>query len=356
MTQLERALELAERGRGATAPNPMVGAVVARDGEIVGEGWHERAGEPHAEVHALAQAGERARGGTLYCTLEPCSHTGRTGPCVARIVDAGVSRVVAAMEDPNPLVKGRGFEYLRAHGLEVDVGLGAAGAIALNRPFATLMRERRPFVILKAATSLDGCIAEGPGCRTLLTSEVANRHAQNVRAEVDAIGVGVGTILVDDPRLTPRGAYRERPLVRVVFDRRLRTPADAAVLSTGDCGPVIIITTVEGGRDETRRNALEARGAQVEIAADGSVAAALACLGSRGVGSLLLEGGARLHAAAWDEGLIDFVRLYIAPSVIGADGVPLLAGRRFETAALLDRRTQPLGPDVLIEGYVHRPR
>jgi diaminohydroxyphosphoribosylaminopyrimidine deaminase/5-amino-6-(5-phosphoribosylamino)uracil reductase len=353
---MERALFLAARGRGRTSPNPLVGAVVVTpDGVVVGQGAHERAGEPHAEVHALNAAGDRARGATLYCTLEPCCHVGRTGPCADRIVQAGIARVVAAVEDPNPLVSGHGFSYLQSHGVAVDVGMGAAAATALNQPFFTLMRKGRPFVILKAATSVDGKIAERAGVRTGLTSAPANRHAQRVRAEVDAIGVGSGTLLVDDPLLTARGAFREQPLTRVVFDRRLRTPPTARVLSTADAGPVIIVTSARAAADDARRKPLESAGAQIEVAADGSMTGALTRLGARGIGSLLLEGGAALHAAAWEEGLVDFVRLYITPFTLGPAGVPLLNGRRFKPGELLDLRIEPLGADTLIEGYVHGP-
>jgi diaminohydroxyphosphoribosylaminopyrimidine deaminase/5-amino-6-(5-phosphoribosylamino)uracil reductase len=354
---MDRALSLAARGRGRTSPNPLVGAVVvAGDGVIVGQGFHRRAGEPHAEVLALEEAGPRARGATLYCTLEPCCHVGRTGPCVARIVEAGIARVVAAIEDPNPLVHGQGFAYLRAHNVLVEVGLGAPAALALNQPFLTLVREHRPFVILKAAMSLDGYISEAPGRRTALTSASANRHAHRLRAEVDAIGVGAGTLLADDPRLTARGAFRERPLTRVIFDRRLRTPAHAAVLSTRSLGPVIIITSAAAAQNEALRKPLEARGAEVDAAAGDSFRAALDRLAVRQVESLLLEGGAALHAAAWDEGAVDFMQLYVAPRVIGSGGVAFLQGRAFASAHLVDRRVEPLGPDMLIEGYVHGPR
>jgi diaminohydroxyphosphoribosylaminopyrimidine deaminase / 5-amino-6-(5-phosphoribosylamino)uracil reductase len=354
---MARALFHASRGRGRTSPNPLVGAVVvSTDGVIVGQGHHQRAGEPHAEVHALEEAGARAQGATLYCTLEPCCHHGRTGPCVARIVDAGVRRVVAAVEDPNPLVSGRGFAFLREHGVQVDVGLDAPLATAINDAFFTLMREQRPFVILKAATSLDGRIAEAPGRRTPLTSAQANRHAHRFRGEVDAIGVGVGTILIDDPELTVRGIYRARPLTRVIFDRQLRTPPGARVLSTHDAGPVIIVTTRAGAARHDRRKALEASGADIVIAADATVRAALVPLAEREIASLLLEGGAGMHAAAWDEGVVDYVRLYITPHALGGSGVPLLAGRTFSAANLDDRRVEPLGPDVLIAGYVHRSR
>ena len=231
---MDRALFHAARGRGRTSPNPLVGAViVSGDGIVVGQGFHERAGGPHAEVHALEEAGGRARGATLYCTLEPCCHIGRTGPCVARIVDAGIARVVAAVEDPHPLVHGQGFAYLRAHGVEVDVGLGAPAATALNQPFFTLVRERRPFVMLKAATSLDGRIARAPGRRTLLTSAPANRHAHSLRAEVDALGVGVGIILADDPLLTCRlPGMEDRSPVRLVLDPKLRLPLGSRLVAS----------------------------------------------------------------------------------------------------------------------------
>ena len=354
---MERALFHAARGSGRTSPNPLVGAVVvSADGVVVGQGFHERAGEPHAEIHALTAAGSRARGATLYSTLEPCCHQGRTGPCVSRIVEAGIVRVVAAVEDPNPAVRGRGFAFLRANGVEVDVGLGAGAAVALNRPFFTLMREGRPFVVLKAATSSDGCIAAAPGQRTPLTSEEANRHAHRVRAEVDAIAVGSGTILADDPALTARGAYRERPLARVIFDRRLRTPPQARVLSTVEAGPVIIVTSARTAERAELRKVLESRGAEIVAAGDDTFRAALAELAGRDIGSLLLEGGAGVHGAAWDENLVDYVRLYVTPHALGNGALRLLPDRRFSPSELHDRRVLPLGPDVLIEGYVHGTR
>lgn len=354
---MERALFHAARGRGRTSPNPLVGAVVVSpEGVVVGQGYHERAGEAHAEVNALDEAGERSRGATLYCTLEPCAHHGRTGPCAERVVSAGITRIVAATEDPNPLVNGRGFQYLRDHGVQVDVGLAADRARALNRPFFTFMREHRPFVLLKAATSLDGCIAEAPGRRTQLTSAAADRHAHTVRAEIDAIGVGINTLLVDDPLLTPRGPYRERPLTRVIFDRRLRTPLGAKVLSTRDAGPVIIVSTADAAARADLRKPLEDAGADIAVAADGSFGAALRELARREIESLLLEGGAEVIASAWDEGLVDCVSLYVTPRVLGSDGVALLPGRDGVSAALFDRHVEPLGPDVLIEGYVHRTR
>ena len=354
---MDRALFHAARGRGRTSPNPMVGAVVVSpDGSIVGHGYHKRAGEPHAEVHALRMAGANARGATLYCTLEPCCHVGRTGPCVHQIVEAGVTRVVAAIEDPNPLVRGQGFAYLRAHGVDVEIGMRAEAAARLNQPFFTFIAERRPFVILKAATTLDGRIAAEPGRRMRLTSAEADRHAHGFRAEVDAIAVGSGTILADDPLLTARGPFRERPLVRVILDRRLRTPATARVLSTVSAGPVIIVTSPAADGRDTLRRQLEERGGEIEIVGEPTFRAALERLAARGIGSLLVEGGAAVHAGAWDEGLVDLVRIYVTPHTAGVGGPVLLDGRRFSTAALFDRRVVPLGPDVMIEGYVHRPR
>jgi diaminohydroxyphosphoribosylaminopyrimidine deaminase/5-amino-6-(5-phosphoribosylamino)uracil reductase len=354
---MRRALEHARRGIGRTTPNPIVGAVVVSDeGVVVGQGAHEKAGEPHAEVNALDEAGGAARDATLYCTLEPCAHTGRTGPCTERIIRAGITRVVAAMEDPFPLVSGNGFATLRAHGIDVTVGVERDAAVRLNQPFLMAVREGRPFVTLKAATSLDGRIAARPGERTNLSSELALRHAQYVRAAVDAIGVGSGTILVDDPLLTAREVYRERPLVRVVFDRRLRTPAAARLLSTLAAGPVIIITSPQAAEaDGSALTALEDAGATVMPIDTPTIGAALRQLPALGVQSVVIEGGAAVHAAVWDEGVVDYVQLYVAPVGIGSEGVPFLEGRDFASVALLERRVEPLGPDVLIEGYVHRP-
>jgi diaminohydroxyphosphoribosylaminopyrimidine deaminase/5-amino-6-(5-phosphoribosylamino)uracil reductase len=354
---MDRALFLAARGRGRTSPNPMVGAVVVSpDGVIVGQGFHRRAGEAHAEVQALGMAGGRARGATMYCTLEPCCHQGRTGPCAPRLVEAGIARVVAPTTDPDPRVDGRGFRYLRAQGVAVEIGLHQSAAMRLNEGFFTLMRKGRPFVILKAAISADGCMARNPGERTMLTSAAANRHAHAVRAAIDAIGVGVGTVLSDDPLLTARDVYRDGPLVRVILDRRLRTPPGARVLSTREAGPVSIVTSPEAAAQARLRQNLEDRGAEIEVAADGSFAAALERLAARQIGSLLLEGGATMHAAAWDAGLADYVRLYVTPHTLAPGGLRFLEGRAFSSCALLERRTDRLGPDVVIEGYVHGPR
>jgi len=354
---MRRAIEHARRGLGRTAPNPLVGAcVVSDDGVVVGQGAHERAGEAHAEVHALDEAGDAARGATLYCTLEPCAHKGRTGPCTVRVIAAGIRRVVAAMEDPFPLVQGRGFEALRASGIDVHVGVEHEAALRLNQPYLSAVRTGRPFVTLKAATSLDGRLASAPGCRTQLTSLPSIRHAHGVRAQVDAVAVGSGTVLVDDPLLTVREVYRERPLTRVVFDRRLRVPPTARLFSTLSAGPVIVLTSTTAMRDSGATiDALRGAGITVLGAERDDVRSGLQLLGSLSIQSVVLEGGAAVHAAAWDAGVVDAVQLYVAPVSLGAEGVPFLDGRGFTSTELIERRVDLLGPDVLIEGYVHRP-
>jgi diaminohydroxyphosphoribosylaminopyrimidine deaminase/5-amino-6-(5-phosphoribosylamino)uracil reductase len=353
---MRRAIEQARRGLGRTTPNPIVGAcIVSDEGVVLGQGAHEFAGGPHAEINALDEAGTDARGATLYCTLEPCSHTGRTGPCTERIIAAGIRRVVAAMEDPFPQVNGRGFAALRAHGIDVEVGVERDAAARLNQPFLTAVRKGRPFVILKAATSLDGRIAVH-GERTSLSSTGALRHAHCVRATVDAIGAGSETILIDDPLLTAREVYRERPLARVIFDRRLRTPASARVLSTLDAGAVIILTAPHAEQAQARGvKALRDAGATVLPVLGDCMEAAFRQLPALGIQSLVIEGGAAVHGAVWDEGLVDYVQLYVTPPWLGESGVPLLEGCDFSPASLVDGRVQQLGPDVLIEGYVHRP-
>ncbi len=238
---MARALFWAARGRGRTSPNPVVGAVVVSpDGVVLGQGAHLQAGGPHAEVHALEAAGARAKGATLYCTLEPCCHAGRTGPCVERVVAAGIARVVAAVEDPNPLVAGKGLAFLREHGVRVETGVGGRCAARQNESFFTWIRRGRPFVILKAAVSSDGFVGR-PDRRVRLTGPEADRWFHRQRAEIDALAVGAGTVLVDDPLLTPREVYRHRPLTRVLFDWRARLDAAARVFSTLEAGPIIMI-------------------------------------------------------------------------------------------------------------------
>ena len=352
---MNRALDLAERGRGTTSPNPMVGAVIVReDGTIVGQGYHERAGGPHAEVRALDEAGDRARGASLYCTLEPCSHVGRTGPCVERVAAAGIARVVAATGDPDPRVSGRGFDFLRHRNIGVSVGSGRERALRLNRPYFTFKTKRRPFIIMKAATSLDNRVAAKAGARTRISSDESLRHAHAVRAEIDAIAVGSGTVLADDPLLTAREVHRRRPLTRVLFDRRLRIPPAARVFSTLDAGPVIIVTTPESIESDPRRAGdLTRAGAELEPISGGDLAAAFERLGQREIVSVVLEGGVELQTAAWKGGLVDAVHLYVAPTALGDGSVTWLDTDTLSIAALADRLVTPLGPDVFMEGYVH---
>ena len=353
---MRKALALAERGRGTTSPNPMVGAlVVDADGVIVGRGAHRVAGGPHAEVIALEDAGPRARGATLYCTLEPCAHTGRTGPCAPLVSAAGIARAVIAMEDPNPRVDGRGLSHLRDRGIAVTVGVEKPRAVEQNAVFLTNVRERRPYVILKAALSADGKLAAGPGVRTYLTGATANRRIHRQRAEVDAIAVGSGTILADDPLLTARGAYRGRPLTRIVFDRRLQTPPGARVLSTVAAGPVIIVSTSAGCADKRSEvSALTAAGARVLQAPGPGLANALPALYESGITSIVLEGGAALHRAALDEGLVDAVHLYIAPPLLGDGAVDWIGGGHIAWDSLRQRHATWLDDVILVEGYVHR--
>jgi diaminohydroxyphosphoribosylaminopyrimidine deaminase/5-amino-6-(5-phosphoribosylamino)uracil reductase len=354
---LAMALALAARGRGRTCPNPMVGAVIVDDaGTVVGTGFHERAGEPHAEIFALRTAGAKARGATLYCTLEPCSHTGRTGPCAVAVADAGIRRVVAAMQDPYHEVAGRGFAYLRGRGIDVEVGVRSPEARRLNEVFVTNVVARRPVVVAKVALSLDGAVAAAPGARTAVSGPASQRHAQRVRAEVAAIGVGSGTIVADDPVLTARDVWRARPLIRVVFDRRLRLPPEARLCATLDHGPVLVVTTRAAADAQPERvRALARRGVTLLARDDGAaLAPAIADLLGHGVSSLLLEGGPALHAAAWTAGVVDRVRCYVSPLVLGPGRVPWAMPPSFGLPVLGPTRAEPLGDDVLIEADVHR--
>lgn len=353
---MRRALQLAARGRGRTSPNPMVGAtIVDYDGTIVGDGWHQQAGTPHAEIHALAHAGSRARGATLLCTLEPCCHHGRTGPCTDAIVAAGISRVVAAVEDPNPQVAGQGLARLRAHGIDVICDVEGVASARLNAAFFMMMRQRRPWVIAKAGVSADGRVAAGPGIRTAITSTASFRRAQRLRAEVDAIAVGVETVLTDDPLLTVREVFRPRPLTRVIMDRRLRTPPSARMLATLDAGPVVVVTTadaLESHAEAARR--LAGAGATL-VATDGSVHGALGALAAHGVQSVLVEGGPRIHAAFSDAGMIDEVQVFVAQDVYLPDGLPCAPMAGLTLVSLDYLQIEPIGNDVLVRGYVHRP-
>jgi diaminohydroxyphosphoribosylaminopyrimidine deaminase/5-amino-6-(5-phosphoribosylamino)uracil reductase len=354
---MRKALAMAERGRGQTSPNPMVGAlVVDANGVIAGRGAHRAAGGPHAEVFALEEAGSRARGATLYCTLEPCSHTGRTGPCAPLVASAGIRRAVIAMEDPNPLVQGRGLAHLRQRGVVVETGVLANEAARLNEVFVTNVTLGRPFVIVKVALSVDGCLAKIGGAPIKLTGAAADRVIQRQRAEVDAIAVGSSTILADDPMLTARGAYRGRPLVRRGFDRRLRTPAIARVLATQPAGLVVVMS----GRSSMEAKPaavedLERAGARVAAMPDGGLGASFAWLfREMGIASVLVEGGAALHRALFDAGLVDAVHAYITPVRLGDGGMRWMDPQRMTLSELTRRRADWFGSDVRVEGHVHR--
>jgi diaminohydroxyphosphoribosylaminopyrimidine deaminase/5-amino-6-(5-phosphoribosylamino)uracil reductase len=354
---MRRALFHARRAEGVTTPNPLVGAVVvSRDGVVVGQGRHPRAGEPHAEVFALLEAGADAKGATLYVTLEPCCHQGRTGPCTRRIAEAGISRVVAAMIDPNPLVSGQGIAELRASGIQVEVGLLGDEAARLNRAFTVVQTEGRPMVIAKAATSLDSRMAAAPGVRTMISSAAANRRTQRLRGAVDAVGIGSGTVLADDPVLTARETYRGRPLARVVFDRRLRTPPSARLFSTLDAGPVIIMTTTDAvGQHPERAAALTAAGASL-VEGTGALRTDIRALLGWEISTLLLEGGGALHAAAWQAGIVDRVIVIVAPTVLGEQGAKFFDGIPVPLSQLIPVRVETVGPDAWMEADVHGDR
>lgn len=358
---LRRALRLAARGRYRTAPNPRVGCVlVSPRGEVVGEGWHRRAGLPHAEAEALAVAGGRARGATCYVTLEPCAHHGRTPPCTGALIEAGVARVVACHRDPNPAVAGGGLERLREAGIEVASGLLAGEAVALNLPFLTAAVHGRPAVTLKWAMSLDGRIATAGGESQWISSPPARRWALALREEHDAVLVGSGTALADDPLLTRRLGLAPGPATRVVLDRRLRLRPDARMLaSIADGGGKVLVYTRGRSRPAgaaARRRALEAAGATVVELADPEPAAVLADLHRRGVQSVLIEGGGEVLAAFAAAGLFDRVEAVTAPRLIGGAAAPGPIGgtgaQRLADAVRLDRlRARRRGPDLIVSAF-----
>ncbi len=317
---MTRALELAARGLFTTQPNPRVGCVLVRDGEVVGEGWHERAGEPHAEVHALRAAGARARGATAYVTLEPCSHHGRTPPCADALVRAGVARVVAACADPNPKVAGGGLARLRGAGIRVETGLLGAAARELNIGFFSRLERGRPWLRVKLAMSLDGRTALANGESKWITGPAARADVQRWRARSSAILTGVGTVLADDPRLTVRLDEPVAPPLRVVLDARLRTPAGSHVLDGS--APTVLLHAAGAARD-ARLAAVEcepvaARGGELDLAA------ALGLLAARDCNEVQVEAGPTLCGALLTAGLVDELLVYVAPVLLGDAALPLL--------------------------------
>jgi diaminohydroxyphosphoribosylaminopyrimidine deaminase / 5-amino-6-(5-phosphoribosylamino)uracil reductase len=358
---MQEALSLAERGRGQTSPNPAVGAIVVRDGIIAGRGFHTWAGIDHAEIIALREAGEAARGSTLYVSLEPCSHQGRTGPCSNAIIDAGVARVVAAMEDPNPQVSGRGLERLRAAGLEVSIDPSATStAEHLNEPFLHFMRTQRPLVTVKAALTLDGKIAAPQDNFGWITSEIARRDVQQVRHLSDAILTGLGTVLEDDCLLTDRsGLPRSRPLLRIVLDSQLRIPLQSKMVTSAR-GDVLVVCTSTARAE--RRKALENAGVRVLIA-DGTAGRTdprkvIDHLASERYLSLMVEAGSHVNWTMLDSQIADKVLFYYAPKILGGlKSMPVAGGtgrqRRLD-AILLDRvAVHPISKDEFaVEAYL----
>lgn len=354
---LQRALDLARQGIGLASPNPCVGAVlVDESGEIIGEGVHTYAGMKHAEVLALEEAGARARGATLFINLEPCSHRGRTGPCADALIKAGIKRVVACMTDPNPTVSGKGFQRLRDAGVEVSVGTFESEAKTLNEAFAKYIRTVEPLVTLKSAMTLDAKIAPpepGPYC---ITGEAARAHVHQLRHQSDAILVGIGTVLADDPALTDRsGLPRRRPILRVVLDSRLRMPMESRLLQTVDHDVLIF----HSSDDEQRAEKLRSSGACLHRISGSNgmldLRAALRKLGEMQITSLLVEGGSQVNAAFLAHGLVDRLFLYYAPKVLG-QGVPFLAN---DIQPPVDRshasRVHQFGDDFAIETYLRDP-
>jgi diaminohydroxyphosphoribosylaminopyrimidine deaminase / 5-amino-6-(5-phosphoribosylamino)uracil reductase len=337
---MEEALALAAQGLGLTSPNPTVGAVLVRDGAVVGRGYHVYRDKKHAEIVALDEAGERAQGATLYVTLEPCSHEGRTGPCADAVIRAGVSRVVAAMVDPNPRVAGSGLLRLREAGLAVELDEAAsARAAKLNEPFVHFMRTGKPLVFLKSALTLDGKIAAPEDNRGWITSDLARAHVQTIRHQADSILTGVGTLLSDDPLLTDRsGRPRSRPLLRLVADSQLRTPLDSKMVQSAS-NDLVVVTTSAASPD--RRRALESRGVEVVVCDGGDGRVDLAQLASllaeRRYLSLMIEAGSKLNWAALESGVVDKIFFYYAPKILGGlQSLPVAggAGRRRRVDAI----------------------
>jgi len=343
---MRRALELARKGWGQTAPNPMVGAVVVRDGVVVGEGHHTRFGSAHAEVEALRAAGDRASGATIYVTLEPCAHTGKTPPCTDALVAARVARAVIAVRDPNPAAAG-GVERLRDAGIEVAIGVEDGAARELNAPFFHSFVEQRPWITLKLAVSLDGALADATGHSRWVTGEDSRRLVHEMRAGSDAIGVGIGTALADDPSLTVRDAPAPRvPPLRVVFDRAARLPLDSVIVRTAHQVPALVVAATPPA---ARVAALEAAGVRVIQAA--SLRVALDALGALGVRSLLVEGGARLAGALIGTGMVDRLVIFQGSAIFGAGAldafafVPPTEVERAPAWRALDRRE--IGADTM---------
>jgi diaminohydroxyphosphoribosylaminopyrimidine deaminase/5-amino-6-(5-phosphoribosylamino)uracil reductase len=366
---MQHALALARKGTGLASPNPMVGCVIVRDGQIVGEGFHQYEWRDHAEILALKSAGEKARGATLYVTLEPCNHTGRTGPCTEAIIAAGVQRVVAAMDDPNPLNSGRGFERLRAAGIEVFTGVCEEEARRLNGAFACWIRTKKPFVTLKSAMTLDGQLAF-PDTRkkhlrkTLragesrwITSEESRSEVHRMRHASDALLTGIGTIQVDDPLLSDRsGLPRRRRLLRVILDCKLSLSRFSRIVETAE-DDLLVFTNEDLGRQRVRLmlkegvEVVRARSRYNRIDWD----EVLAELGRRDILSVLLEAGPTMNGSALAAGIVHKLFLFYAPKISGETRVPLAHAPKLNLPPLQGVRTHQFGPDIAIEAYLQDP-
>lgn len=357
VAHLERALELALRGRGRTSPNPVVGAVIVKGGRVIGEGFHARAGEPHAERMALAACGEDPAGATLYVSLEPCAHAGRTPPCTDAIVTAEIARVVVGSDDPSSKASGRGPGVLRDEGIEVEQldGELARAARLINQPFRKHARTGRPLVVLKAAMTLDGKVATRTGDSRWISGEESRARGHRWRAELDAVAVGIHTATADDPLLTARFEGADRQPTRVVFDSEASLPPSSQLVRTvGDAPVVLVCSRAAKG---TAVEALRATGVEVIVAAGANeqarLLAALDALGERGIQSLLLEGGPHLAGVFFDAGEIDEARIFVAPVVAGgSEAKPALGGHGVEridaAARSLETTVERIGEDVLI--------
>lgn len=355
-------LDLARQGRGRTSPNPMVGAVVVKDGEVVSTGYHKEAGSPHAEVVALQKAGEKARGATLYANLEPCSHKGKTPPCVEAITEAGIKKVVVSMTDPNPVVNGKGISFLRDRGIKVKVGILEEKARHLNEIFIKYITTRRPFVIVKAAMSLDGKIATREGDSRWITGEKSREMAHRLRSRADGIVVGIETVLHDDPALTTRltdDKDLNRDAARIILDSKARLPLDAKVIDSDSDAPAIVAVTEEAPRE--RCDALVQKGVEVITLPSGndgkiSLDALLEELGRREMTCLLVEGGGMVNYSFLAKDLIDKVYLFLAPIICGGRNAPTsFSGEGIDKLnkawSVSNIELKQYGEDLLLIGY-----
>lgn len=360
---MQIALRLARKGEGRTSPNPCVGAVLVKNDEVVGRGYHKKAGTPHAEVHALAEAGLKAQGATMYVTLEPCNHTGKTPPCSHAVAQAGVSRVVVGMRDPNPLVDGSGIDYLQNQGIEVDAGVLENKCRSLNLPFLKHITTGLPYVVMKAGISLDGKLNYEKGRSGWITGAESGKYVHRLRNRYDAIMVGCNTVLIDDPSLTTRlGRRQGRDPVRVILDRELKTPLNAKVFA-GSSGAYCWLFCGENA-DEGKVFELEKRGVKVTriselCGTELNLPELLKVLGEAGICSVLVEGGAALHGSFMRQKLFDFAYLFQAPIFAGEEGVSLVRGYtargKDEASYLQETHYRKLGADIVIYGALSYP-